>query len=100
VRITLTRTGGLAGLRQKTVVDDTALPPPERAELRRLVAKAALFSLPSELSGPSPAPDRFRYRLSAEDGGRRCDVRAAEETLPEELRRLVRWLEERLPRRG
>jgi hypothetical protein len=95
VRIALTRTGGFAGLRQEASVDDAGLAPGERTELARLVAAAGVFSLRPEAGGPPPAPDRFRYRLVVEDGGRRCDLRLAEEALPEGLRRLVRWLEER-----
>ncbi len=96
MRIALTRTGGFGGLRQAASVDEAALPPGEREELRRLVAAADPWSLPAELPAPRPAPDRFRYRLSVEDGGRRCEVRAAEEAMPEPLRALVRWVEGRL----
>jgi hypothetical protein len=95
VRLSLTRTGGFAGLRQEASVDDAALPPGERAELLRLVAEAGLWTLRAALQGPPPAPDRYRYRLVAEDGDRRCDLRVAEEALPEGLLRLVRWLEGR-----
>ncbi len=94
MRITLTRTGGLAGLRQEASVDDAALSPGERAELARLVAAAGVFTLPPA-AGPPPAPDRFRYRLVVEDGDRRLELRVAEEALPEGLRRLVRWVEGR-----
>ncbi len=95
MRIRLLRTGGFGGLGQAASVDDDALEPEERDELRRLVAEADLWSLPADLSPPSPRPDRFRYRITAEEGGRRREVRASEEALPEPLRRLVRWLEER-----
>jgi hypothetical protein len=95
VRLSLTRTGGFAGLRREASVDDADLAPGERAELLQLVAEAGLWTLRAELKGPPPAPDRFRYRLVAEDGDRRCELRVAEEALPEGLRRLVRWMERR-----
>jgi hypothetical protein len=95
VRLSLTRTGGFAGLRQEASVDDAALSPGERAELLRLVAEADLWTLRAELQAPPPAPDRFRYRLVVEDGDRRCELRVAEEALSAPLRRLVRWLEGR-----
>jgi hypothetical protein len=96
MRVRLSRTGGFGGLSQSASVDEDALEPGERDQLRRLVAEADLWSLPADLSGPAPAADRFRYRITAEDGGRRHEIRVREEALPDELRPLVRWLEGRL----
>ncbi len=95
MRLRLLRTGGFGGLAQAAAVDEDALSPEERQELRRLVADAGLWSLPEELSASAPRPDRFRYRITAEDGDRRREIRAGEEALPEPLRALVRWLEAR-----
>lgn len=95
MRLALTRTGGFGGLRQAASVDEDSLTPDERDELRRLVRDADLWSLPPELPAPAPAPDCFRYRITAEDGGRRQEVRMAEEAVPARLRPLVRWLEQR-----
>ena len=71
MRLHLSRTGGFGGLGQAASVDEASLGPAEREELRRLVVEADLWSLPSDLAAPSPAPDRFRYRLTVEDGERR-----------------------------
>lgn len=95
MRLHLSRTGGFGGLRQAASVDEASLGLEEREELRRLVAEADLWSLPSELVAPSPAPDRFRYRLTVEEGERRREIRVGEEALPDGLRPLVRWLEQR-----
>lgn len=96
MRIHLRRTGGFGGLGHEASVDEASLGPEEREELRRLVAEADLWSVPANLSPPSPPkPDRFRYRITAEEGGRRREIRASEEALPEPLRRLVRWIEEK-----
>ncbi len=94
--VVLSRTGGFGGLGQTATVDDAALPSAERDELRSLVERADLWSLPPEVPAPSPAPDRFRYRITAEDGERRREVRVREEALPDSLRDLVRWLEDRI----
>lgn len=95
LRLHLSRTGGFGGLGWTASVDERSLGAEEREELRRLVAEADLWSQPSELASPSPAPDRFRYRLTAEKSGRRHEIRVAEEALPDGLRQLVRWLEQR-----
>jgi len=95
MRIQLTRTGGFGGPGHAASVDDASLGPEEREELRRLLEGVDLWSVPQDLVAPSPRPDRFRYRITAEEGGRRREIRASEEALPEPLRRLVRWLEQR-----
>lgn len=100
MRVVLTRSGGFAGLRQAASVDEEALAPDERQELRRLVEHAGLRSLAAGPSAPSPAADRFRYRITAEDGDRRWEIRISEETLSAGLRDLVRWLEQRLASHG
>jgi hypothetical protein len=96
MRIHLGRTGGFGGLGQTAAVDDSTLADDEREELRRLVEHADPWSLPDDVPGPAPAPDRFRYRLTVEDGERRREIRVREEALPETLRPLVRWMEDRI----
>jgi hypothetical protein len=93
LRLALTRSGGFGGVRQTFTVDEAALAPADRAELSRLAAAADLWNLPAELSVPAPAPDRFTYRLHAEDGARTKDVRFSELAMTEGLRELVRWVE-------
>ncbi len=102
MRLTLTRAGGFGGFAQTFAVDGDRLTARERSELERLVAAAGVWSAPAELVARTPAPDRFRYRLSIEDGEaadaggvRRRELRADEEAMPEPLRALVRWVERR-----
>lgn len=95
MRLTLTLTGGVAGVRLRKVLDGAALAPREREHLERLLAEADFWSSPARLESRSPAPDRLRYRLAVEDGARRHEVLAAEEAMPEPLRALVRWVEAR-----
>lgn len=96
MRLVLDRTGGFGGLGQMAAADEDALGPEERDELRKLVADADPWTLPAALAPPVPRPDRFHYRLTVEDGGRRREIRLSEEALPERLRPLVRWLEQRM----
>ncbi len=95
MRLHLSRTGGFGGLGWTASADEAALGAKEREELRRLVAEADLWSLPSAPAAPPAAPDRFRYRLTVEDGKRRREIRVGEEALPDGLQQLVRWLEQR-----
>jgi hypothetical protein len=104
MRLSLARSGGFGGLSQRFVADEAGLAPEERDELRRLVAGADPSTLPAGLAGrhgsggagpAAPAPDRFTYRLTIEDGGRRRELRFSEAAMPEALAALVRWLEAR-----
>lgn len=95
MRIALTLTGGVGGLRLAYALDGAELSAGERAELDRLLDEAGFWSLPARIESRSPAPDRLHYRLAVEDGPRRHEVRAAEEAAPEALLALFRWVEGR-----
>ncbi len=95
MRLELDRTGGFGGAARRFEVDEASLASSDRAELRRLVAGAALASLPEVLTVPAPAVDRFTYRLTVEEGAERREVRFTELAMTEGLRELVRWVEGR-----
>lgn len=95
MRVTLTRSGGVGGLRLSFAIDAGGLSPPEARELEGLLAAAGFWASPPQVSARAAAPDRFRYRLCVEDGPRRHEVLAAEEAMPAPLRALVRWVEGR-----
>lgn len=92
MHVTLTRSGGFAGLTRTAAVDGAALPAAERAALDGLVTSARFFALPATI--PAPAPDRFRYRLTVEDdAGRSHTVVVDEAALSGPLRALIAWVE-------
>lgn len=95
MRLTLTRSGGFAGLVRPPVTHDTAeLPPASRAEVEKLVARARFFELPATLTVGAPQPDRFQHSLTiAADDGRQHTVSFSEEAASEELSRLVTTLQ-------
>jgi hypothetical protein len=95
VRVRLARTGGFGGLRQTVALDADRLSAGEQAELRRLLDAAGFWAAPARIVAPAAAPDRLRYRLAVEDGGRRHEVLAAEEAAPAALLAVIRWVEER-----
>jgi hypothetical protein len=89
VKISLVRTGGVAGMRREATIDTADLGPRDSEEIHRLVNAAA--DEPAAAKAPEPAhgPDRFHYTLTIEDGGRRRALTFAEERTPERLRPLL-----------
>ena len=88
MRISLVRSGGVAGMRREVKIDTARLDPRAAQELERLVqkAQAPAVSAPGETRR---SPDRFRYTLAVEDGEERCAWTFDEERPPETLRPLV-----------
>ncbi|MEP7132554.1 MAG: protealysin inhibitor emfourin [Acidobacteriota bacterium] len=86
MRLLLVRSGGVAGMSRKTVVD-TEHGSAHDGEMRRLVADADLgrFSEATLRTGP----DRLRYTLSVEDGPTRHSVTFDEEHTPDQFRPLM-----------
>ena len=95
MRISFERSGGFAGITIKTAVDEKDLAPEEAQKLHDLVEETDFFNLPGKMTSQSPEPDRFQYELSLEKSGRRYTVTVSEETMPEKLRPLVKWLIEK-----
>jgi len=95
LRISFERSGGFAGIRTKTTVDEKDLGPDEAQKLRQLVEGADFFHLSKKIVSRSPRPDRFQYELSLEESGRQHTVIMSEEALPVNLKPLVNWLMEK-----
>ena len=95
MRISFERSGGFAGITTKTVVDEKDLAPDEGQKLRQLVEGTDFFNLSKKIMPRSPRPDHFQYELSLEESGRQHTVTMSEETLPEKLRPLIKWLMEK-----
>ena len=94
LRISIERTGGVAGITIAATVDAKDLPPDEAQKLRQMVEEADFFNLPERITSRSPQPDRFQYELKAEENGRQHTVMVSEEVIPEKLKPLVKWLME------
>lgn len=87
LRVTVERTGGLAGMRRVATVDTAGLGG-EGIEVERWVEEAGFFTRPPREPAPS-APDRFKFRITVEDGPRRHVVEVGEAALEGPLRALV-----------
>ena len=88
MRITLVRSGGVAGMRREAHLDTAHLDRERAEEIRRLVEAAAVVA-PQAAGASRRAADRFRYTLTVDDGRRRHDWTFDEEETPERLRPLL-----------
>ena len=92
MRISLVRTGGVAGVRREASIDTKTLDPERGDQLRRLLQAADLESLSAPGRGAG-RPDRFRYALTAEgEDGRQRKVVFGEEEASEAVQRLLEAL--------
>ena len=102
LRVTITRSGGVAGVRRVWSVEVRSLSAEQSAELRRLVAaaeepRAAAGGAPPNSSRPSPGvPDAFSYTMDVErrTGHRRTVTGPVTDTAApiEAVRRLLDFL--------
>ena len=86
MKIVLVRSGGVAGMPRRLVVEPKAGSSQE-AELRALVAEADLARFPEPTI--RTGPDRLLYTLSVEDGGLQHSVLFDDDRTPESFRPLM-----------
>ena len=92
MRITLTRSGGFAGILPPPVTLDTAaLPRGVARHIEELVASADFFNLPDTLAAPTRQPDRLQFTVRiVKDDGQEHTVTCDEEAASEPFLELVR----------
>src|ERR1041385_3402343 len=92
MRVTLSRSGGFAGILPPPIILDTsALPRAAASRLEELVDLVDFFSLPRALAAPTRQPDRLQFTVSiAKDDGREHTVTCDEEMAPTAFLELVR----------
>jgi len=92
MRVTLTRSGGFAGILPPPVTLDTAaLPRGAAKQIEGLVASAGFFNLPHTLAAPIRQPDRLQFTVRiVNDDGREHTVTCDEEAASEPFLELVR----------
>jgi hypothetical protein len=92
MHIEFVRTGGFAGMRLTTTVDTQDLPSEQGSTLERLISDADFFKLPEKLLPPSPAPDRFEYKVTVSAPDQTHSVVASDPAVPDSLRPLLNYL--------
>jgi hypothetical protein len=89
MKITLVRTGGVAGMRRVVEIDTDDLDPVRARELERLVAAANLQRVSEPTLTAGRAPDRLRYKLTVVHGARKHTVTFDEHRIPEAVKPLI-----------
>ena len=94
MRLTLTRSGGFAGLMRPPVTLDTStLPPAEARKIESLLESAQFFQLPSVGAAPTQ-PDRFQFTLTVEQpNGTSHSATFAEQDAGAELKEIIRRIQ-------
>jgi hypothetical protein len=92
MRLTLTRSGGFAGLLPPPVTLDTAaLPRAAAKRIEELVASSDFFNLPHTMAAPTRQPDRLQFTVRiVKDDGQEHTVTCDEEAASEPFLELVR----------
>jgi hypothetical protein len=97
MKITVTRSGGFAGIVEDLLTVDTEELDASLAEqVQQLVSKAGLFSLPEFVSGGEVGADYQRYDIEVAEGELRRRVQFQDDDSPQTvpLRKLVNDLRE------
>jgi hypothetical protein len=85
MRITVERSGGVAGIIRRQEVDTSRLPADDAKRLTALAAGAGKAAPPPAM----PQPDRFVYAVTIEDGGKTTTCTLSEAGLPKEWQALL-----------
>jgi Emfourin len=94
MKVTVVRGGGIAGMTTRTQLDSDALPQTEARTLSSYVQNAALEEAKTPPS-KSGGPDELLYEVSVDDAGAQVTQRFTEANLPDDVRRLVQWIDAR-----
>ena len=94
-RVELERSGGMAGISRKMLLDVSGLPPSDRSALQQLFNEARFFDLPPELPTPARREDRFEYAVTIHATGQTHRVHFYEGAAPASLKKLVDFVAER-----
>ncbi|MFO0996215.1 MAG: protealysin inhibitor emfourin [Alphaproteobacteria bacterium] len=84
MRISIERSGGVAGIIRRAAVDEATLAPAEARRFRELMGAVDFADLARAKPGKG-APDRFVYAITAEIGGKTLTLTVGEALMPEPL---------------
>ena len=92
MRIHFDRKGGFANIPLTATIDVDRLPQADADHVREIVAAANFFSLPSQITSSTPAPDRFHYTVTVETPEQTHKVSIDESAVSPSLKSLIEML--------
>jgi hypothetical protein len=92
VKVAVYRGGGLAGLVQKTAVNEESLTPEQAGELRAKLDELGVMSERPALQSSPRQPDRFSYAVHIQDEDGERTVQASEPDVPKSVLELTSYL--------
>lgn len=94
MKVSVVRGGGVAGIATRTELGVNDLPD---EDARAFAAKVQAAALPEQHvgGGHRALPDQTLYEVALDDGRAVVSSRFTDEDIPEEVRRLVEWIDGR-----
>jgi hypothetical protein len=92
--VSVVRGGGVAGISTRTELTASSLPSEEADTLAGMVEHAGLRDEPAPPTGQRH-PDQMLYEVVLAEGGSEVSRHFNDENLPEEVRRLIQWIDAR-----
>jgi hypothetical protein len=94
MKVTIVRGGGIGGMTTRTTLESGTLPAAEAQALTSRVRGAALHEERPPESSPR-TPDDLLYEIAVDDAGHQVAQRFTDAAMPDEVRRLVEWVDAR-----
>ena len=93
MKVSVVRGGGVAGLTSRVQLAAEALPDEDAKALAGRVHESQLLTMPEPPRPPTRHADQLLYAVSVDDGENERTLRFTDETLPEQVRSLVEWVD-------
>jgi hypothetical protein len=93
MKVAVVRGGGVAGLTTRTRLAAEALPEGDAKALHELVRGSGLLTKPETPRQPPSHADELLYSVTVDDGERERTLRFSDESLPDEVRSLIEWVD-------
>jgi hypothetical protein len=90
VRVTIERTGGVAGIPLRRSISTNSLSPGQQQTLKTLLENADFFDLVSYIKPGSP--DRFVFTITVETPTQTHTVKVNEPDISDSLHGLIEWI--------
>ncbi|GAP54857.1 protealysin inhibitor emfourin [Arthrobacter sp. 92] len=94
MKLTIRRGGGIAGIVRRTELDDKDLSSEDADAFAREVDRARMREL-EKPDIPHHLPDAQLYETVLEDADNQIRLNYTDETLPEDVRQLIQWVDNR-----